>query len=85
MISLIDINQFTKRFSSVFLLEEDLLPWEITKKISSILEKKISQLSNNYKITNGIAIHNTAIIEQGVILKAPIIISANCFVGANVY
>ena len=82
---MIDIHQFIKNFSSVFLLEEDLLPCEITKKISSILEKKISQLSNNYKITNGIAIHNTAIIEQGVILKAPIIISANCFVGANVY
>ncbi len=82
---MIDINQFIKRFSPVFLLEENLLPWEITKNISLILEKKISQLSNNYKITNGIAIHNTAIIEQGVILKTPIIISANCFVGANAY
>lgn len=60
-------------------------PWEITKNIITVLEKKITDLNSDYKIENGIALHKSAIVEQGVVLKAPIIISENCFVGANAY
>ena len=82
MISILD---FINNFSETFAAEIDFLPWEITKNISAILEKKIAELIADYKIENGIAIHKSATIEQGAILKAPIIISENCFVGANAY
>ncbi|MEI7802351.1 MAG: DapH/DapD/GlmU-related protein [Bacteroidota bacterium] len=82
MISILD---FINNFSETFAAEIDFLPWEITKNISAILEKKIAELIADYKIENGIAIHKSATIEQGAILKSPIIISENCFVGANAY
>lgn len=62
-----------------------MLPWDITKNLSTVLSDLISRLNNNYFITDGIAIHKTATVEKGTILKAPIIICDNAFVGANSY
>lgn len=82
---MITIDNFIKNFSETFKNVGDLQPWEITKKLSDIIEQKITELDNNYIVKDGIAIHKTAKIEDRAILKAPIIISANCFIGANAY
>lgn len=82
---MIRIDDFIKHFSSVFSGVDSLQPWEITKKISDIITKKITELDNSFVIKDGIAIHKTAKIEDRVILKAPIIINENCFIGANAY
>jgi len=60
-------------------------PWGVTKSLPAILNNLISQLDENYTISEGVAIHKSAIIERGVVLKSPIIIFAHCFVGANAY
>ena len=82
MISVLDfISEYKVLFPELLSFQ----PWEITKNIITVLEKKIADLNSDYKIENGIAIHKSAIVEQGVVLKAPIIISENCFVGTNAY
>jgi len=82
MISVLD---FISEYKVLFPELLNFQPWEITKNIITVLEKKITDLNSDYKIENGIALHKSAIVEQGVVLKAPIIISENCFVGANAY
>jgi NDP-sugar pyrophosphorylase family protein len=79
------IDDFIKQFSTAFASEKNKLPWEITKELTLILQSMISQLDNNFIVTNGIAVHKSAVIEKAAILKAPVIICENCFIGANAY
>lgn len=82
---MIRIDDFITNFPDAFTEQKDLLPWDITKNLSTYLPDIISRLDDNYIISDGIAIHKTATVEQGTILKAPIIICENTFVGANTY
>jgi len=79
------IDHLINQFSSTFVNQTNLLPWEITENLAVILNELILHLDTNFDVKNGIAIHKTAIIEQGVTLKAPVVIGENCFIGANAY
>ena len=76
---------FISNFLSYFPSEALTTPWKMVANLQSILESKILNLDDNYKISDGIAVHKTAVIEQGVILKAPVIIEEKCFIGTNAY
>lgn len=65
--------------------DERAPPWEVCRRADEIIRSWIEDLSDAYKVTDGIAIHNTAIAEPGAVLKAPCIISENCFVAAYAY
>jgi NDP-sugar pyrophosphorylase family protein len=82
---MLDINEFINGFSSSFIYDNTLQPWEITGKLNSIIEKLILKLDHNYVVTGSVAIHRSAVIEKGVTLKNAIIISEGCYVGANSY
>lgn len=62
-----------------------LLPWEICQSSSTIIMSWLMELSDSYKIQDGVAIHKTATVEPGAILKAPCIIGENCFVASYAY
>jgi UDP-N-acetylglucosamine diphosphorylase / glucose-1-phosphate thymidylyltransferase / UDP-N-acetylgalactosamine diphosphorylase / glucosamine-1-phosphate N-acetyltransferase / galactosamine-1-phosphate N-acetyltransferase len=81
----INLNNYISGFSKLFLEYENMLPWHVTNALPGILEKLISTLGSEFKITGNIAIHKSAVIEQGVVLKGPLIILENCFIGANAY
>ena len=78
-------GDFIKSFPHYFPKQINLLPWEITNKLSEIIAGLIAGLDENYNIDNGIAIHKTATIETGAIIKAPAIVGASCFVACNAY
>ena len=60
-------------------------PWQIVTDISEIITGQIAYLSDEYIITDNIAIHKSVIIEQGAILKGPCIIGPDCFIAAYAY
>jgi len=78
---MIAISDFVEDFQIHFSDESE--PWDFIKNVEEMLYRKIKALSNEFEISNGIAIHKTAKIEQNAILKAPLIIGKNCFVGSN--
>jgi len=80
---MITIDDFIQQFSIAFSNQKDWQPWEVTKKLSAILDQLILLLDDSYEIKDEIAIHKTATIEPGVALKGPVIICENCFVGSN--
>lgn len=80
---MITIDDFIQQFSIAFSNQKDWQPWEVTKKLSAILDQLILLLDDSYEIKDEIAIHKTATIEHGVALKGPVIICENCFVGSN--
>lgn len=82
---MLDINEFITGFSSSFIYDNTLQPWEITGKLNSIIEELILKLDSNYLITGSVAIHKLAVVEKGVTLKNAVIISEGCYVGANAY
>jgi NDP-sugar pyrophosphorylase family protein len=79
------IDNLIAQFSSIIDNQTNLLPWEITQNLVSIINDLILKLDANFDVQNGIAIHKTSTIEHGVTLIAPIIIDENCFIGANAY
>ncbi|HEX3008341.1 MAG TPA: DapH/DapD/GlmU-related protein [Bacteroidales bacterium] len=79
------LNTFIDGFSSVFALQRDMWPWEITGQLRDILEQKISTLKNDFVIKDGIAIHKSSIIEAGAVIKGPAYVGPNCFISANAY
>lgn len=81
---MINIDLFIEGFN-LWLMKENIQPWEISSNLNNILTEKINSLGPEYLINNLVAIHKTAIIEPGVILKAPIIIEKNCFIGSHSY
>ncbi len=60
-------------------------PWNLCQKSESIVFSLIEQLTDDYKISNGVAQHRTATVEIGAILKSPVIIGPNCFVASYAY
>jgi NDP-sugar pyrophosphorylase family protein len=82
---MINIDDLIQGFTQIFPKLKDLQPWEITENLKGILNKMISQLSEDYKIEDGIAVHKTAIVEKGVVMKSPVIVNKNCYIGANAY
>ena len=79
------LDKFIKQFSLIFMMQENLYPWEVINSLSVIITDFTSKLDQDYSIKNGIAIHKTAMIEQGVVLKGPVIISENCIISAHAY
>lgn len=83
---MMDIKEYIADFYINFPSFEGAKPWELTQAISSIIPKRILELStDDYTITAGVAIHKTAVVEKGAILKEPLIISENCFVASHAY
>jgi len=58
------IDHLINKFSSTFVNQTNLLPWEIIEKLTAILNELILHLDANFDVKNGIAIHKTATIEQ---------------------
>jgi UDP-N-acetylglucosamine diphosphorylase / glucose-1-phosphate thymidylyltransferase / UDP-N-acetylgalactosamine diphosphorylase / glucosamine-1-phosphate N-acetyltransferase / galactosamine-1-phosphate N-acetyltransferase len=81
---MICIDDYIGSFSTYF-QQEDKEPWEIVNTLPEIINHLITQLGNDFIITNGAAIHKTATVEAGAVLKPPVIVGANCFIGANAY
>jgi UDP-N-acetylglucosamine diphosphorylase / glucose-1-phosphate thymidylyltransferase / UDP-N-acetylgalactosamine diphosphorylase / glucosamine-1-phosphate N-acetyltransferase / galactosamine-1-phosphate N-acetyltransferase len=81
---MICIDDYINSFSTYF-QQEDKQPWQIINTLPGIIIHLITQLSNDFVITNGVAIHKTATVETGTILKPPVIIGSNCFIGAHAY
>ncbi|MEP6932236.1 MAG: DapH/DapD/GlmU-related protein [Flavobacterium sp.] len=82
---MINIDNYIEDFSNTFKGFADYQPWDVTNDLKSIIESIIPTLSQDYTITDNVAIHKSAIIEEGVTIKKPAIISANCYVGAHAY
>jgi len=82
---MIQVNDYIQEFQNLFSSEGTIQPWEITANLEDIISRHLSELSEDFRIENNVAVHKTAIIEQGVILKGSMIISENCFIGANAY
>jgi NDP-sugar pyrophosphorylase family protein len=82
---MIDINTFISHFYEQLPCNENMLPWQITNELESLISKLLGELNDEYRIENNIAIHKCAILEQGVILKGSMIISADCYIGAHAY
>ncbi|PKB18448.1 DapH/DapD/GlmU-related protein [Flavobacterium sp. 5] len=82
---MINIDDYIKDFSRIFKNMENMQPWNITNDLKSIIESAISNLNEDYLITDNVAIHKSAVIENGVTIKKPAIISENCHIGANAY
>jgi UDP-N-acetylglucosamine diphosphorylase / glucose-1-phosphate thymidylyltransferase / UDP-N-acetylgalactosamine diphosphorylase / glucosamine-1-phosphate N-acetyltransferase / galactosamine-1-phosphate N-acetyltransferase len=82
---MIEIETFIEKFTSKFPEQLKSQPWEILDGLEELLQQKIKELSDDYTITDNVAIHKSAVIEKGVTLKGTIIISENCFIGAHAY
>ena len=80
---MIPIEEFIKGFSETLPALKNMAPWEVTKRLPTVVREYILQLNNDYEIRDGVAIHRTAVMQQGVLLSAPVIIGPHCFVGAN--
>ena len=70
---MIRTNDFIENFADLY-SDENLQPWEIIDTLENILENKFRGLTDDYIISNDVAIHKTAIVEQNVIFKGKIII-----------
>lgn len=81
---MICINNFIKNFTD-FYSDENLLPWEVIDHLQPILESKFKTLTDDFIISENVAIHKTAVVEQNVIFKGKVIIGENSFIGANAY
>ena len=79
------LQEYIEGFDQVFPLQKDLMPWEITRDLTTILSGMIARLGSDFQIENGVAIHRSATIERGVVLKGPIIVHEHCFIGAHAY
>lgn len=60
-------------------------PWELCSQAQQIIANVITQLTDEYKIHNGVAIHKSAIIEKGATLKAPCLVEKECFIASSAY
>lgn len=81
---MICINNFIKNFAD-FYSHENFQPWEIIDHLQIILENKFNTLTDDYLISEDVAIHKTAVVEQNVVFKGKAIIGENSFIGANAY
>ena len=75
------ISDFDKHFAGL----RDELPWNVTALTAALILKKINTLTNDFTITNSVAIHKKATVEEHVIIKGPAIVSEGCFIGAHAY
>ncbi|AEL27579.1 LbetaH domain-containing protein [Cyclobacterium marinum] len=82
---MIAIENYIQGFNILFPQCTNKLPWEIINELDSMIKKRFSELSSDYRVENNIAIHKTATLEKGVTIKGSVIISENCFIGANAY
>ncbi|MFZ4929194.1 DapH/DapD/GlmU-related protein [Chryseobacterium sp. Mn2064] len=80
---MIDITHFIQDFPFNDSIENQ--PWELINRLEEVLKDKLENLSEDYIITDHVAIHKTAVIEQNVIIKGYAIIDTDAFVGANAY
>ncbi|MDZ7614086.1 MAG: LpxA family transferase [Flavobacteriaceae bacterium] len=83
---MLPIEQFIRQFSTIFTLQQNLLPWELINNLSEIINDLSAKLGEDYYFKDGIVhwwggwVHKTAVIEQGAVLKGPVIVSQNCHI-----
>jgi NDP-sugar pyrophosphorylase family protein len=82
---MITLDDYISGFNALFPELKEMAPWDITGTLPDILLRIISNLNNEFRIRDGIAVHKTAVIESNVTLKPPVIIGQNCFIGSNAY
>lgn len=87
MKNLYSLSSYIESFSTSDLsCFSELSPWELTSNSSQcVREAMASLLSEEFSITEEIAVHKSAIIETGAILKGPLIIGPKCFIAAGAY
>ena len=79
------VGDFISRMPAVIDSQDQIMPWEITDNLHTIISELIKRCANDYIVNDGVAIHKTAVIEQNVVLKPPVLISENVSIGANAY
>ena len=73
-------------YSRFFFLDESSLPWQVTARLASIIERLAGTLeAPSYQNSGGVWIHNAATIETGATIKAPAVISDGCFIASTAY
>lgn len=77
------VTEHIERFHTVFPDLSDVPPWNISVNASRIILEKISNLGDDFKVFNNIAIHRSVVIDSHAIIKGPAIISGNSFVGSH--
>jgi UDP-N-acetylglucosamine diphosphorylase / glucose-1-phosphate thymidylyltransferase / UDP-N-acetylgalactosamine diphosphorylase / glucosamine-1-phosphate N-acetyltransferase / galactosamine-1-phosphate N-acetyltransferase len=82
---MIILSEYLQQYALLPELSGNIPPWEITGKLSLILQRLIAGLDSGFIVENGVAIHKTTVIESGVIIKGPVIIGENCFIGSHSY
>jgi NDP-sugar pyrophosphorylase family protein len=80
-----NIESYVYQFFTHFPVQENLLPWEITRQLSAFIYDRILVLNDDFTIKDGIALHKNAIVESNVVIKAPAIVGNGCFIGSNAY
>lgn len=61
-------------------------PWNIITQLENILRLRLAELSSDeYDITDEVAVHKSACIENGVTFKKPAIVGKDCLVKAGAY
>jgi UDP-N-acetylglucosamine diphosphorylase / glucose-1-phosphate thymidylyltransferase / UDP-N-acetylgalactosamine diphosphorylase / glucosamine-1-phosphate N-acetyltransferase / galactosamine-1-phosphate N-acetyltransferase len=63
-----------------------LAPWELLAQCESVVRQMVGGLSTDeYQISDGVAVHCRATVESGAVLKGPLWIGPGCFIAAGAY
>jgi len=77
-----NISSYLKGLEGVLGIADDASPWEIVSQLPQLVEQLMTQLGEDFEVSNGIAVHRDARVDATAILKAPAIISSGAYIGA---
>jgi NDP-sugar pyrophosphorylase family protein len=82
----VKVSEYVGSFPARFpFLDPNLLPWQVTTQLPSILERLAASIDALAFRSDGVLIHPGAVIEQGATVKPPAMISEGCFIAATAY
>ncbi|NCU37705.1 LpxA family transferase [Candidatus Saccharibacteria bacterium] len=64
-------------------LLKDIEPWILLTDLEAEIKKQLSQIGDEYVISDDVAVHKAANVDPTATIKAPAIISAGCFIGPH--
>jgi hypothetical protein len=87
MAALVDVSRYAGSFAGSALAPwGHLEPWHLVGKSSAIVRELLATLpTDEFDISDELAVHRGAVIELGAVLKGPLIVGAGCFVAAGAY
>jgi len=83
----VDLGDFIASISlPVFSRWRSLPPWLITAQAPAIVRAILAAIkTDEFEISDEVAVHRSASVEHGVVLKGPLIVGAHCFLAAGAY